>query len=57
MESSYPDSNYIVKLDAGESENVELEESRKLSVFRIDKFANGEHEITIFSNSGSFSFE
>ena len=52
MESSYPDSNYIVKLDAGESENVELEESRKLSVFRIDKFANGEHEIRIFSNSG-----
>lgn len=52
MESSYPDSNYIVKLDAGESENIELDESRKLSVFRIDKFANDDHAIRIFSNSG-----
>ncbi len=52
MESSYPDSNYIVKLDAGESENIELDESRKLSVFRIDKFANDEPAIRIFTEAG-----
>ena len=52
MESSYPDSNYILKLDAGESENIELDESRKLSVFRIDKFANDEPAIRIFNETG-----
>ena len=52
MDNSYPDTNYVVKLDAGESESIELNESRKLSVFKIDKFADGEHSIRIVRDSG-----